>query len=183
PDGIPQFVNPAASYLVKEIGLRKIENILPIKHTELVRQCRKTGIPMSEERRIAGRTLVWSYCPMDDGDTVHLYGNDVSDYLSDHLGAKGLALKSPHPVLSSERDGVPQFTNPAISRLLEELGLENVEDILPPNHKGLVKACLKSSTPLAEKHSTAGRTIVWSYHPTNNNNEIYIYGQEVSGFD
>jgi AraC-like DNA-binding protein len=180
-DGMPEFVNPAASYLLKEIGLQEVANILPIKHTKLVKQCRETGIPMSEERRIAGRTIVWSYCPVDDGDTVHLYGNDVSDYLVDRLGAKGVALKSPQPVLSSEWDGIPQFVNPATSQLLEELQLENVEDILPPNHKGLVKACMKTSTPLTEKHSTGGRTIVWSYHPTNNNNEIYIYGQTVSG--
>ncbi|MEE8342975.1 MAG: response regulator transcription factor [Gammaproteobacteria bacterium] len=181
PDGIPQFVNPAASYLVKEIGLQKVDNILPIKHTELVRQCRETGIPMSEERRIAGRTIVWSYCPMDDGDTVHLYGNDVSDYIVGKSNTESLSTANPIPVVSSERDGVPRYVNPATSQLLEELKLKNVEDILPPNHKALVRACIKTNMPLAEEYNTAGRTIVWSYRPTNNNDVIYIYGQTVSG--
>ncbi len=181
PDGLPDFVNPAASYLLKEIGLENVEYILPTNHRVLVKTSLDTNMPMSEERRIAGRTIVWSYCPIDDSETVHLYGNDVSDYVSDSPGVESISRESTNPVLSLEPDGEPRFMNSATCQLLEELKLENIEEILPSNHTSLLKACLKTSTPLAEECRAAGRTIIWSYHPANSNDVIYVYGQEVSG--
>ena len=180
PDGMPQYINPAASHLLKEIGLQNVEYILPTNHRMLVKNCLETRTPMSEERKIAGRTIVWSYCPIDDNETVHLYGNDIYEHLSDSPGVNRFYRENPDPVLSLEQDGVAHFVNPATLRLLEELELENIEDILPLNHKSLVKACLKTSTPLAEECSATGRTIVWSYYPTNNSDSIYIYSREIS---
>jgi hypothetical protein len=67
---------------------------------------------------------------------------------------------NPNPVLSSRIDGVLQFVNPATLQLLRDLGLERVEDILPDNHKELVRNCQKTGTRLTKERNTRGRTLV-----------------------
>lgn len=183
PEGIPQYVNPAATHLLKEIGLQNVEYILPTNHRMLVKKCLETGTPMSEERKIAGRTIVWSYCPIDDSKIVHLYGNDIYEHLSNSPDARKYSSDNLEPVHSLERDGIAHFVNPATFHLLEELELKNIEDILPLNHKDLVKSCLKTRTPLAEECSTAGQKIIWSYYPGDSGDAIHIYSEKISDYD
>ena len=104
-----------------------------------------------------------------------------------HTGSRaqsaGLPEANPNPVISCRPDGVLKTANPATKRLLRELKLESAEDILPVIHKGLVKACLKTATPLSEERLVNGRTIVWSYQPTDNCDAVYIYGHDISAHD
>lgn len=79
-------------------------------------------------------------------------------------------------------DGVPGLINPAMTHLFHKLGLERVEDILPVNHTGLVKATLTTNTALKDERDVAGRTIAWSYHPVNDSGVIYIYGHDTSEY-
>ena len=72
--------------------------------------------------------------------------------------------------------------NYATSQLLQDLELENTEDILPHNHIELVNACLKTSEPLIRERKVGGRTIIWSYHPIDDSDLIYIYGHDITDY-
>ena len=182
-DGVPTFINPATSQLLTELDLQGIEEILPQDHTSLVTQCLGNGVPMTQASRVSGRTFVWQYRPSEDGYSLYIYGHDVSVYLSGPAGTDSFPCANPNPVLSTELDGTLQFVNPATSHLLEELNLENVEDLLPNNHKGLVKASITTGTPLSESRKVANRTFVWSYQPVESGGKLYIYGHDVSNYD
>jgi hypothetical protein len=135
---------------------------------------------MTQASRKSGRTFVWQYQPSEDGCSLYIYGHDVSVYLSGFPETDSLPGSSSNPVLSTGLDGPLQLLNPATSRLLDELNLENVEDMLPGNHKGLVKASIMTETLLRESRKIAGRTFVWSYQPVRSSGMLYIYGHDIS---
>jgi AraC-like DNA-binding protein len=182
-DGVPTFVNPATSRLLMEMGLRGVEEILPQDHIALVTKFLGDGVPMTQASRVSGRTFVWQYRSSGDAYSLYIYGHDVSVYLSGLAGSDSFPKNNPNPVLSTGLDGTLQFVNPATLRLMAELNLENVEDILPDNHKGLVKASIMTGTPLSESRKIAERTIVWSYQPVENSDRLYIYGHDVSNYN
>jgi hypothetical protein len=80
PDGMPRFMNHAASQLLEKLELESTEDILPLNHKELVNACLKTSVPLIRERKAGGRTIVWSYYPIDDSDLIYIYGHDITDY-------------------------------------------------------------------------------------------------------
>ena len=90
PEGALKFVNPAASQLLRDLKLERLEDILPRNHPGLVKACLKTRTSLTDERKTAGRTIAWAYCPIDNSDVIYIYGHDVSDYLSDAGGVEGL---------------------------------------------------------------------------------------------
>jgi DNA-binding CsgD family transcriptional regulator/PAS domain-containing protein len=96
--------------------------------------------------------------------------------------SKGFPEANPNPVLSTGPDGVVKFINHATIQLLHDLELDSVEDILPFDHKRLVKSCLKASAPVTEERDADGRTIVWAYRPISDTDLIYIYGHDVSSY-
>lgn len=181
-DGTLDFINPAASQLLEELELAHIEDMLPRNHRELLKACLETDTALTEERKVSGRTIVWSYHSLDDNDVIHIYGHDISAYTAHDSGATALPAVNPNPVLSATPDGVLQFVNPAVSQLLQDLGLETVEEILPRNHVWLVNACQNTSRALTDERKIAGRTFVWSYHSVEDSDVIYIYGHDVSGY-
>jgi hypothetical protein len=182
-DGKLQYANPSASQLLKALKMDNIDDILPIKHGGLVKSCLRTGTTLTEMRKVAGRTIVWSYRPIKKSRVVCIYGYDISDFLPLPNNSESLPEAHPNPVLSTGPDGVPEFINPATSQLLQELKVKNVYDVLPIDHKGLAKACLKTSTPLTEQRKVAGRTIVWSYRPVDDRVVVYIYGHDITPYD
>jgi hypothetical protein len=182
-DGKLQYANASASQLLQALEVDNIDDILPIKHGGMVKSCLRTGTTLTEMRKVAGRTIVWSYRPIKKSRLACIYGYDISDFLPLTNGAESLPEANPNPVLSTGPDGVPQFTNPATSQLLQELHVKNVYDILPVDHKGLAKACLKTSTPLSKQRKVTGRTIVWSYRPVDDRDVVYIYGHDITPYD
>ena len=90
------------------------------------------------------------------------------------------AEANPSLVLSCWADGMLRFVNPATLKLLQGLGLESAEDILPGVHKELVKNCLKTSTLLTEERKVGGRTLTWSYRSVADGSRIYIYGHDIT---
>jgi len=177
------FVNPAASQLLQDLGLGHIEDLLPLNHKELVGVCLQTSAALTEEHKVGGRSLVWLYRSSNDSDEVYIYGHDVSDYQSSAPGAMDFPKANPSPVLTFGVDGELHFINPATSQLLQDLGLENIEDILPCNHKKLVKECPETSTSLTEERKVGGRSLVWLYRSIDGSDEVYIYGHDISGCD
>jgi hypothetical protein len=155
-DGVSHFVNPATSKLLRDLGLVCVDDILPGDHKELVRTCLKTGVSLFQECEAGGRTITWSYQSAADGDEIYIYGHDISDYQSATSDALEFPRANPSPVLSYGTDGELHFVNPATSELLLELGMEDVGEILPREHKELAAACLKASTALIKECKVAG---------------------------
>ena len=182
-DGVLRFVNPATSQLLRDLGLERVEDVLPGDHKGLVKTCLKTGVRLIQACQAGGRTLTWSYQPIVDGDEIYIYGHDVSEYQSATSHALDFPTANPSPVLTSGADGELHFVNPATSQLLQDLGMEDVAEILPRHHKELVTACLKSGTPLTEECKVAGRNLVWLYRSIDDSDEVYIYGHDISGCD
>ena len=181
-DGKLHFVNPATSQLLQDLGIGDIEEILPRNHKELVKSCLKTSIPLTEERKTGGRTLVWLYRSISDSDEIYIYGHDISGCDPKIFCIEGFPRANPNPIFSAGADGVPRYMNYATSELLKKLELENTSDILPRNHKELVNACLKTSTPLIRERKVGGRTIIWSYYPIDDSDLIYIYGHDITDY-
>ena len=182
-DGELHFVNPATSELLQELGMETVAEILPPEHKKLATACLKTSTPLIRERKVAGRTLVWLYHSISDSDEIYIYGHDVTDYQSGASHALDFPTANPSPVLTSGVDGELHFVNPATSQLLYDLQIEEVEEILPRNHKEMVTACLKNRTPLTEERKVAGRNLVWLYRSISDSDEVYIYGHDISGCD
>ena len=181
-DGELHFVNPATSQLLQDLGIGDIAEILPRNHKELVKACLKTSIPLTEECKVGGRSLVWLYRSISDSDEIYIYGHDISGCDPKIFCIEGFPRANPNPIFSAGADGVPRYMNHATSQLIQDLELENTLDILPRNHKELVNACLNTSEPLIRERKVAGRTIIWSYHPIDDSDLIYIYGHDITNY-
>ena len=181
-EGKIQFANIAVTLLLNKLGQENVEDMLPVNHVELVAACFKTGLPAIEERQTGNRIIVWSYRLPLDGEVINIYGYDVTNNQPKGLGVNGLPGVNPSPVLTSNLNGVLQYINHAASQLLMVLGMDNIEDILPQDHKGMVKACHSTNTPLTERHQVGGETLVWSYIPVDASDVIYIYGYDITDY-
>jgi hypothetical protein len=179
-DGAVQFKNNAVSQLLTVLGSENLEDVLPANHKELIESCLKTRAPVTEERYTGGRSVVWSYRISDDRNLIYIYGHDVTGHHSSNVCTSALSEVNPSPVLTSGPSGVPRYTNQATLQLIQDLGLKNVEDLLPSDHSGMVKASHSTGTPLTILNQIGERTFVWSYHPAWNSDVIYIYGHDVS---
>jgi len=181
-EGVLKFSNLAVSNLLQNMHLVNVEEILPVNHEGLLKACVATNVPLTEERNVEDKTIVWSYKSFEDSGDIYIYGHDLSTCSSKMFCTEGIPRTNPSPVLSTDSEGVPRFINHATSRILQELKLDKVEDILPECHKSLVRACLTTKTPLTEERQNHGRTIIWSYHPIDDSDFIYIYGHDVTDY-
>jgi hypothetical protein len=101
---------------------------------------------------------------------------------SNTISNEKFANANPNPVLSSNAEGVLQFINPAATDLMHEVEVENVDDLLPVDHKGMVKACLATGVTLTEECQLVSRNIVWSYQSIGKNDVVHIYGYDVTRY-
>jgi hypothetical protein len=181
-DGELHFVNPATSQLLQDLKLRDIKALLPTNHEKLIRDCQKSSTTITGERKVGDRTLAWLYRASSDADEIFIYGHDLSGSDPRIFCIEGFPKANPNPIFSSGADGVPRFMNHATSQLLQDLELESTEDILPHNHKELINICLTSSKPVIRERKVAGRTLIWSYHPIDDSDLVYIYGHDITGY-
>jgi hypothetical protein len=176
------FKNHAVSMLLDDLKLETIEDILPVNHEKLVKSCVKTRAPIAEDRVVSGRDIVWSYRLSDDYEAVHIYGYDVTDQHPEDLPVSSLPEVNPSPVITAGPGGTTRYANNATLLLLLDLGLDSVEALLPPDHKGMVKACHSTKTPLASRHQVGLKIFTWSYHPVVDSDVIYIYGHDITDY-
>jgi len=181
-EGVLKFTNPAVSKLLKDLQLVDAADVLPLDHKGLLQACAATKAPLTEERDVDGRILIWTYKSFGDSDDIFIFGHDLINCSSKMFCTGDIPNENPSPVLSMDVEGEAKFINGATFEMLEELGLDKVENILPADHKGMVKACHVTNTPLTKQHQVAGKTIIWSYHPVDGSDVIYIYGHEITDY-
>ncbi|MBN2401051.1 MAG: GGDEF domain-containing protein [Spirochaetes bacterium] len=89
--------------------------------------------------------------------------------------------ESPHPILSSDLDGNIIYKNPAAQILLEGLGLDSPEDILPKNHKELIKLCFNDRKSYHNLESKIkGHVFSWTYNPVKDIKIIHLHGLNIT---
>ena len=92
------------------------------------------------------------------------------------------AETNPNPVLSSSFNGDIHFTNASVMKALRDAGLTHVNSLLPANHNDLVEICANTGSPATSDRSVNGYTFIWSYQPVPGENEVYIYGYDVTDY-
>jgi hypothetical protein len=182
-EGILHFINPAATDLMHDVDVVHAEELLPSDHKDLVKACITTGVTLTEECQLRGRNVVWSYQSIGKGDVVHIYGYDVTRYHLQQPYSQSLPEANPNPVLTYNTEGVLIFKNSALLKMLDNLGLENVEEVLPVNHADLMEFCNKTESAVTEERLTGNKCIVWSYQLLNHSGDLCIYGFDVTGYD
>ena len=182
-DGVPKFLNSATYHLLETLQLDNVDDILPSNHKGLAKACLTTNTPLTDERNVMGRTIVWTYHPDDDIDLIYIFGHDITDYRLKNSCLEGLPNLNPDPVLTIDSEGNPEFINPATEQLLKDLQLENINDILPSNHTGMITACLETGQTLIDERHVAGHIIAWTYHPLDYSDLIYLYGHDLSKYN
>lgn len=181
-EGQLQFVNPAASKIMHDVEVAHAEEMLPTDHKGLVKACLKTGVTLTEECQLGDRNIVWLYRSIEKNDLVYIYGYDVTAYHLQQPYSKSLPEANPNPVLTYNSEGKVIFKNSALLKLLDELGLVDIEDVLPFNHVKLAEFCFKTGTPVTEERLTGGRSVVWSYKFLDNSEDLCIYGYEITAY-
>ena len=83
PDGAIRYCNEAALRLALSMGQSGPRGILPPAIDQIVQACLVTGKSLRRaEYQTAGRTLSWSFHPVNPSQVVHAYGEDITDRLN-----------------------------------------------------------------------------------------------------
>jgi PAS domain S-box-containing protein len=79
-DGSLHYFNDAALQMAKSLGREYPSEILPTATAAIVRECLATGQSrLRHETVIEGRTISWSYFPVQAIGIVHCYAGDITD--------------------------------------------------------------------------------------------------------
>jgi PAS domain S-box-containing protein len=83
---------------------------------------------------------------------------------------------NPNPVLEFGADGQLTYFNRAAIALAESVGFRTVEELLPPQHVGIVGECLATQRPRLRMETRNGtRTLSWSFYPIVPHNLVHCY--------
>ena len=173
-----QFFNPATSELLSELNLENVEDLLPFSHYELLDACFQGTLALTEARCVNGRTYVWTYEADSEMDEVNIYMRDLTISPGRESAADASAWKNRELEFLADISGATKFISYATYKLLDELGVSAVDEILSTRHAGLIKACLATSTELTEECKLSNRSIVWTYCPHIDGESVQVYGYE-----
>jgi len=92
-----------------------------------------------------------------------------------------LLAAEPLPALLLDGDGQLLDGNPALHGLAAELGLDDVRELLPSNHRELLRSCLAQARAVQDAPSEqGGRHFLWSFIPDAGQAEVLVRGREAS---
>jgi PAS domain S-box-containing protein len=79
-DGTLTYLNHAAREKAQQLDAGDPEAILPPNAAAIARECLRQGTrTLSQEIKINGRTLLWSFFPIIASQVVHCYGTDITE--------------------------------------------------------------------------------------------------------
>ena len=182
-EGVLQFINPAVTNLMRDAEVGDAEDLLPSDHKGMVRACLATGVTLTEECQLGSRNVFWSYQSVGKEGVVYIYGYDVTRYHLQQPYSQNLPEANPNPVVTYNTEGKLIFQNSAVVKLLDNLGVDNVEEVLPANHASLMDFCFKIEPSITEERLIGNKSIVWSYQLLDNCGDLCIYGFDLTGYD
>lgn len=153
-----RYQNSALDRLVELAGVSDSFEIMPRDVVELVRNCSKSGEHLVDIESVSrGRTIDWSFIPIQKTKTVHAYARDITDRL-----ALEAALLEAHKIEALGRlaGGVAHDFNNQLSAIL---GLcELAISALPPDHPVVndiyeIQAAAEKSASLTKQLLAFGR--------------------------
>lgn len=175
-NGELKCINSQVKKWLGDFNLVEIKDMLPFNHNELIQVSFSEKISLTDARGINGKTYVWTYEPSIDG--VKVYARDLSVVKCKIPEHKKVLHKNYDLELTVDESGSTKCINFAAYKLLDELQLTGINDILPSRHKGLIKACRMTNTLLTDKCKLENRNIIWSYHPDDDGSGVNVYGYE-----
>ena len=81
-DGSVLYFNDAAQLMAQAFGHEHPNQILPVNAALLVERCLTTGQRQIVETQISGRTISWTFYPIQPTHSVHCYAEDITERLS-----------------------------------------------------------------------------------------------------
>lgn len=81
-DGSVLYFNDAAQLMAQAFGHEHPNEILPANAALLVERCLTTGQRQVVETHISGRTISWTFYPIQPTRSVHCYAEDITERLS-----------------------------------------------------------------------------------------------------
>jgi diguanylate cyclase (GGDEF)-like protein/PAS domain S-box-containing protein len=149
-----------------------------------------TGLPI--EVRVRHRDGSWRTFEgvgrnLLDDPVVHgvvINSRDVTDRRRREEQVRRLAAiphESPNPIVECDLAGTPTYVNPAAQALLQEMRLDSVVGMLPPDHARVVRGCVHSGQGARGIEAAVGaRVVSWTYHPHAALGAVHVFGEEVT---
>jgi PAS domain S-box-containing protein len=81
-DGSVSYFNDAAQLMAQAFGFKQPQDILPKNASELVQRCLTTAQRQIAETNLSGRTMAWTFYPIQPTHSVHCYAEDITDRLT-----------------------------------------------------------------------------------------------------
>ena len=81
-EGAVTYFNDAAQLMAQASGEENLNQILPPNSPLLVKRCLTTGQRQVVETHVAGRTISWTFYPIQPTHSVHCYAEDITERLS-----------------------------------------------------------------------------------------------------
>ena len=81
-DGALSYFNDAAQLMAQAFGFKQPQEILPKNAAELVQRCLTTAQRQIVETNLSGRTMAWTFYPIQPTHSVHCYAEDITERLT-----------------------------------------------------------------------------------------------------
>ncbi len=156
----------------------KIAKKEPIKDLECISHTKKgeklyiliNGVPMLNEK---GEII--GYRGVDKDITQRKIAEE------ENIKLAAFPRESPHPILSSNPFGDIIYQNPAARRIIESLYLDSPVSILPKDHKGIIKSCLKDKKSYHNiEFKVKGHVFSWTYNPIPDISLVHLHGLDIT---
>ena len=136
-DGGITYANEGTMKAAAKIDSRELRDLLPPNYVDTVRACLETGQTLAQEGVICGRTFAWTFHPVSDSQTVHCYGEDITDRLS--LEAQ-LRQSQKIESVGHLAAGVAHDFNNMLTIIHGHVGILMARQNLPPEHMAPLQA-------------------------------------------
>ncbi len=80
--GALMYFNDAAQLMAQAFGHEHPEAILPANSAQLIERCLNTGQRQLAETQLSGRTIAWTFYPIQPTHSVHCYAEDITERLN-----------------------------------------------------------------------------------------------------
>jgi diguanylate cyclase (GGDEF)-like protein/PAS domain S-box-containing protein len=143
---------------------------------------------------VAGRRTRWLHFQSESGETrVTSSGESwlIAGSIGDHTEQRtteaenqrlsSVVHRSPHPVLQAAHDGRVSYGNPAAQRLVRELGLKSLGELLPASHDMFMVQALRADGDIPTVEVKVGaRELSWLYQPLPDRDSVHLHGMDIT---
>ncbi len=141
-----------------------------------------------------GRRTRWLHFHSESGETrvtgsgeSWLIAGSIGDHTEQRMTEaenqrlSSVVHRSPHPVLQADRQGTVAYGNPAAHRLVQELGLKTLAQLLPASHDMFLRSALEGDGGIPTVEVQVGdRSLSWLYQPLPDRDAVHLHGMDIT---